>query len=134
MKLSARKFQAKYHTSILSMAGLSLALWLGACGGSQPAEEPAQPQLEQVPPAASGPQRHELTGTVVSVDRAGKSLVVDHAEIPGFMQAMAMPYAVQDEQELEGLAAGNRVTAEVVVDPSGSMWLENIEPAPEAGQ
>jgi len=132
MKLGARKAGARFRSGILSIAGLSLVLWLTACGGSQPAEEPSQPQLEQVPPAASGPQRHDLRGTIVSVDREGKSVVVDHEEIPGFMQAMAMPYAVQNEQELQDLAPGNRVTAEVVVDPSGSMWLENIEPAEEA--
>ncbi len=113
---------------ILSMAAVSLLLWLGACS-SQPAQE-TQP-AEQAAPAAEGPQRHDLRGKVVSVDKAAKSVTVDHEEIPGFMGAMAMPYPVKDEALLDNLSAGDPVTAEVVVDPSG-MWLENIVKAPPA--
>jgi protein SCO1/2 len=112
---------------MLSIAGVSLLLWLGACS-SQPAQQ-AQP--EPAPSAEGGSQRHDLHGRVVSVDKAAKTLVVDHDEIPNFMGAMAMPYAVKDESLLDSLEPGNEVNAEVVVDPSGSMWLENIVVAGE---
>ena len=118
---------------ILSFAGLSLLLWLGACG-SQPAQEQSAAPAEPASPAASGEQRHDLHGKVVSVDKAAKSVTVDHDEIPDFMGAMAMPYPVKDESLLDSLKAGDEVNAEVVVDPSGSMWLENVVVAPPAGQ
>ena len=115
---------------ILSIAGVSLILWLGACS-SQPAQE--QSQSEPAAPAASGPERHDLHGRIISVDKEGKSLVVDHDEIPDFMGAMAMPYPVRDESLLDNLEAGDEVNAQVVVDDSG-MYLDNIVVAPGEGQ
>lgn len=113
------------------VAGVWLVLGLTACTSQPPANEP---QAEQAPPtespAAQEPARHALNGKVVSIDKPGKSLVVDHGEIPGFMQAMTMPYPVKDETLLDKLSPGDPVNAEVVVDSSGSMWLENIVVAP----
>jgi protein SCO1/2 len=103
---------------------VGLLLWLGACG-SQPAQNESQAGS-----AAAGPERHDLHGTVISVDKATKSLVVDHDEIPNFMGAMAMPYPVRDESLLDNLEAGDEVNAQVVVDDSG-MYLENIVVAGE---
>ena len=111
------------HSWILSFAAVGLLLWLGACG-SQPAQEQA------AEPAAGGPERHDLHGTVISVDKATKSLVVDHDEIPDFMGAMAMPYPVRDETQLDNIEAGDEVNAQVVVDDSG-MYLDNIVVAGE---
>lgn len=110
------------HSWILSLAGVGLLLWLGACS-SQPAQE--QSQSEPGAPAAAGPERHDMHGKIVSVDKDGKNVTVDHDEIPGFMGAMAMPYPVRDESVLDSLKAGDEVNAQVVVDESG-MHLENI--------
>lgn len=116
--------ERKQHSWILSFAAVGLLLWLGACS-SQPAQNGSQAES-----AAAGPERHALHGTVISVDREGNSLVVDHDEIPDFMGAMAMPYPVRDGGELESLEAGDEVNAQVVVDDSG-MYLENIVVAGE---
>ncbi|MGH9783985.1 MAG: copper-binding protein [Terriglobia bacterium] len=126
MKLRARTPWIRSTTR--SLMGMCLLLGLTACG-SQPSQ--TTPQAEPAPPAASGPERHDLRGKVVSIDKAAKSVVVDHEEIPGFMAAMAMPYAVKDETLLDNLTPGDPVTAEVVVDDSGSMWLENIVAGPK---
>jgi len=126
MKSGAQTRRMGYQSWILSIATVSLLLWLGACS-SQPVQEQSQSESA---PAAGGPERHPLHGTVISVDPEGNSLVVDHDEIPNFMGAMTMPYTVRDGGELEGLEAGNEVNAEVVVDDSG-MYLENIAVAGE---
>lgn len=115
---------------ILSIAGVGLLLWLGACS-SQPAQN--ESQSESAAPAAAGPERHDLHGKIVSVDKDGKSVVVDHDEIPGFMGAMTMPYPVQDEAALDTLQPGDEVNAQVVVDDSG-IHLEDIVVAPQANQ
>ena len=115
------------HSRILSFAAVGLLLWLGACS-SQPAQE--QSQSESAAPAAAGPERHDMHGTIVSVDKAGKNVTVDHDEIPGFMGAMAMPYPVRDESALDNLNPGDEVNAQVVVDQSG-MHLENIVVKPK---
>src|ERR1700733_1818635 len=72
------------------------------------------------PPSAneSGAQeskRNHLTGRVISVDKAGKSVMIDGDEIPGFMSAMQMPYTVKDLGLLDKLTAGDQIAADIVV-------------------
>ena len=95
------------------MVSVSFCLVLFACRSDKP-------------PEAEHPQRYELKGKVVSVDPAEKQLVVDHEAIPNFMGAMTMPYTVKDERLLQGLSAGDQVTAQVVAAGEQGVWLENI--------
>ena len=126
------KPRARVHRLwILSMAVASLLMGLTACS-SQPAQD--EPQAKQAPPAAGEPQRHDLRGQVVSIDKAAKSLTVNHEEIPGLMGAMTMPYPVKDESLLDNLSPGDQVNAQVVVEEGAGMWLENIVVAPKPAQ
>jgi protein SCO1 len=70
-------------------------------------------------------QRYHLVGKIVSVDTAQGILLVDHQAIPGFMDAMTMPYPVPDTAALAPLGTGDEITADVVVTPTGG-HLENI--------
>lgn len=101
------------------LAAAGLALMAVACGGPSPQEPPASTG------APSATAKYELKGRVVAIDRAGKRLTVDHEAIPGFMGAMTMAYPVRGEHGLEGLAAGDQVTAKVV-SSEGSYWLEEV--------
>ena len=90
---------------------------------------PAGRQDAVAPPAT----RYELKGRVISIDKSAKQVTVDHEDIPGFMGAMTMPYAVKDERALERLVPNDQVTAKVV-SSGGSYWLEEIvvtKPAPK---
>jgi protein SCO1/2 len=62
---------------------------------------------------------------VVSVDKQNQSIVVDGDDIPGFMSAMTMAYKVKNEAELNSMAAGDRLSADIVRE-SDQYWLENI--------
>lgn len=64
--------------------------------------------------ACSVDQRYELTGSVVEV-RPPSEVVVAHDAIPGFMEAMSMPFRVADPALLGGLDPGDRVSATLVV-------------------
>jgi protein SCO1/2 len=77
--------------------------------------EPASPQ-----------RRYPLQGAVVAIDRASAEVTIQHGEIPGVMQAMTMPYRVQDPTVLGTLQSGQHVKATLVVDDNHA-WLENIE-------
>jgi len=70
-------------------------------------------------------RRYHLKGKVVSVDTKNGYVEVDHEAIPGFMAAMTMPYPVRDVRQLNSLAAGDEITADVVVASDGAR-LENI--------
>ncbi len=76
-------------------------------------------------PADPGVKHYQLTGRVVAIDKANKSLTVDGDDIPGFMSAMQMPYDVKDASLLDKLAVGDKIAADVVVKDDDS-WLEKI--------
>jgi protein SCO1/2 len=76
------------------------------------------------PPEAA--KRYPLSGKVVSTDASTSQVVVDAKNIPGFMDAMTMGYKVKDTSVLSTLAAGDEITADVVVQGT-NYWLENVQ-------
>jgi protein SCO1/2 len=80
-------------------------------------------------------KRYALTGRVLSIDRQSQSAVIDGDTIPGFMDAMAMPYKIKPEAELSQLTPGDSISADVVVvepatknpDAPSEYWLENVK-------
>ncbi len=72
-----------------------------------------------------GAKRYHLKGKVVSIDKRGNMANIDGEDIPGFMGAMTMPYVVKPASELDKLAPGDAITADVVVQGDSS-WIENM--------
>lgn len=76
-------------------------------------------------------KRYPFTGRVISVDHAAESVVIDGDAVPGFMEAMAMPYKIKPASTLNHLLPGDSISAEVVVvrknDESPDYWLENVK-------
>jgi hypothetical protein len=97
----------------LALAGISIPIGLAGCSSPKP----AQPE--------PGPSRYSLSGRVVSVDKAKQQVVVDAADIPGFMMAMTMPYSVKNPSLLGPLTPEDQITADVMVN-GNDVWLENI--------
>jgi len=95
-----------------------------ACSSPPPKQNDAPPPAA-AQPQQTQPQRYDLKGKVVSIDKSGKMLTVDHGDIPGFMGAMTMPYPVKDLHLLDNLSPGDQITAKVV-SAGGDVWLENI--------
>ena len=79
------------------------------------------------PPLESGAKSYLLEGTVVEVDPANRKITINHTEIPGFMPAMIMPFAVRREDAalLDIVSPGDEVTARLVV-PDTRYWLEAL--------
>ncbi len=77
-------------------------------------------------------KRYPFTGRVVSVDTQSESAIINGDAIPGFMDAMAMPYKIKPAATLSHLHPGDSISAEVVVVPPKSddavpdYWLENV--------
>jgi len=62
-------------------------------------------------------KRYELQGRVVAVDAANRQLTIAHQEIPGFMEAMTMPYLVSNSNDwvFRAIAPGDQIRATLVV-------------------
>jgi protein SCO1/2 len=75
----------------------------------------------QKPPAPSSvPVQYKvyhLRGKVVSTEAATGEVTLDNEAIPGFMEAMTMPYKLKDASQLGGLHPGDAITADVLVSP-----------------
>lgn len=98
-------------------AGLLLTATLSACGGS----------------TSSGTVKtYTMQGQVLSVAPERKETVVKHEAIPGFMDAMTMPYYVREPSVLEGLRPGDLITSTLIVEPGGAAYLKEIRKVGEA--
>jgi len=85
---------------ILTLAFLFLGAAIAGCGNS----------------AAPLEERHfAVKGKVVAVDRDKKQVTLDHEDIPGLMKAMKMPFAVESEQLLDNIHAGDAVQGRLKV-------------------
>ena len=63
-----------------------------------------------------GAKRYEVTGILLKTDPRQKTFVASCAAIPGFMEAMVMPYSVLDEKALNGLQPGMQIEFTLVVE------------------
>jgi hypothetical protein len=117
-RLQARRI----FLNVIIAAGISFSSGLAGCGSAKPPEQPA-----------GGPQRYHLSGRVISVETAKQQVVVDAADIPGFMMAMTMGYSVKNPNLLTPLSAEDNITADVVVN-GNDVYLENIVVVKKAGK
>ena len=59
----------------------------------------------------------------MSTDTSHGIVVLDHEAIPGFMEAMTMPYQLKDPNIIGDLHRGDVITADVVVSKSGQQTV-----------
>lgn len=102
----------KFKTVFLAACLTLSAVALSACSKTQ------------APKASDGAKRFELKGKVVSADQAEHKVTIEHEEIPGYMEAMTMPFTLLDDWVYSELKPGALIQATLVVDQNRS-WLEN---------
>jgi protein SCO1/2 len=101
---------------------LFLVLFVSLFSGCRKSGAPATSSPTAVPTS------FHLRGTVVSTDASHVTL--DGEAIPGFMEAMTMPYKLKDPIVATELHPGDRITATVLADKDGedftNVRLDNI--------
>jgi protein SCO1/2 len=68
---------------------------------------------------------HHSRGLVLDVEPAASVLTISHDEIPGYMQAMVMPFAVRPAGALAGVRPGDRVAFRLNVH-RGRSWIDRL--------
>jgi protein SCO1 len=98
------------------LCGLMLTLPMAGCrNNSRPAAN-----------AQSGPMKqYAVKGIIVGTDPAHGEVTVDFEAIPGFMDAMTMPYKVKDANVLQDLHPGDHMTGVLLVGDD-STFLDHI--------
>jgi protein SCO1 len=91
----------------------------GCHSGAKPADQGS---------AASSFKVYQLRGKVVSTNPATSEATLNHEAIPGFMDAMTMPYKLKDPNILSELHPGDTITADLLVsqNPDADMLLDHI--------
>jgi len=105
---------------LLSICILALVALAGCHAGPR---EPTQTASDP------GAQVYHLRGKIVSTDPAHGIVVVDHQAIPGFMDAMTMPYPLKDPNIIGDLHPGDVITADVLVSKTSTetVVLDHID-------
>ena len=70
-------------------------------------------------------RKYDVRGLVLKVDPSHKSMLVSCESIPGYMEAMTMPFAVRESRMLDGLQPGTAVEFTLMVD-EGSSYADNV--------
>jgi protein SCO1/2 len=70
-------------------------------------------------------ETHAMSGLVLKVDAARRSMTVSCDSVPGYMDAMTMPFEIRDAKTLDGLKPGATIYFTFVVNGESS-YAENI--------
>jgi protein SCO1/2 len=111
---------------LLASPLLALIVLSGCHSGQKP---PSQPTTSPNHPIGEFERKiYKMRGKVVSTDAAKGEVTMNHEAIPGFMEAMTMPYKLMDASILGELHPGDVITADVVVmlNPDGDVLLDHI--------
>jgi protein SCO1 len=98
---------------------LAAALVTG-CHSKPAPDAPASP--------TSSYKTYSLRGKIVSTDAKTGEITVSHQAIPGFMEAMTMPYRVKNRNIVSDLHPGDVITADLLVSQSddADVYLDHI--------
>jgi protein SCO1/2 len=100
---------------------LCLAALMTACN-----QKTSQPALSM--------QVFDAKGIIKELEPDGKTVVIRHEAIPGYMQAMTMPFEVRDTNLLHGLKPGDAISFKLAVTPTEG-WISALtkldSPTPE---
>ena len=66
-------------------------------------------------------QRYRVQGLVLDVNRNDNVMIVSHRAIPGYMDAMAMPFRVATPSDLNSVKRGDQVEFQLVVKRRNSL-------------
>ncbi len=71
-------------------------------------------------------QTYDVRGVIEAIPEDGKTVTVNHEEIPNFMSRMTMDFAVKNPAILKGRRVGEAVTFKLLVTDDES-WIEDLQ-------
>lgn len=77
------------------------------------------------PPTSVAKRVFEVKGVIRRLVPEGRVAVIKHETIPGYMEAMTMPFQAKDAAELKGLGVGDKVAFRLTVTEDDG-WIDHI--------
>jgi protein SCO1 len=75
--------------------------------------------------AATEATVYRVRGVIRKIKNEGRIAVIDHEEIPGFMERMVMPFHARDGAVFSGVKPGDQVEFDYLVRETEA-WVENV--------
>jgi protein SCO1 len=72
-----------------------------------------------------------VEGQIIGFSENENRIFINHEEIPGYMDAMSMPFNVRNMQEASEFSIGDAIRFEFHVTPDGS-WIQNLAKIPDS--
>lgn len=115
--------------SVYIIVCLAFGFFLTSCAPSSeaPAVTETEPDKDE-----TAPREFQVRGVIKEIPETGNSLRIQHEEIPDYMAAMTMPFAVKDRAAFADVQVGETVSFTLHVTETES-WIDQIQPA-KAGQ
>lgn len=76
--------------------------------------------------AEEAPATYQVRGVIKQVKLEKKTAIIEHEEIPGYMEAMVMPLRARDEKELAALKPGDHVIFRLNVTEEKD-WIDQVK-------
>jgi protein SCO1/2 len=121
------------HPAVVRAAGPRRLLALGLAGllavaGCSPPTASHRPtdRPGDAGSASAGRRVFPLTGVVEGVDRDAGKVVIRHEAIPEFMDAMTMPFEVDEPGALADVQVGDKIEGRLRVDREGSRLTDVV--------
>ncbi len=108
----------RLRDSLVLPLSLSAALILPGCRQAAPDASSAAAQ--------QGGKRYPVQGKVMGINAASGEVELDAAAIPGYMDAMVMPFKLKDPAVLSELHPGDTLRATLIVSDSGEVLDEIV--------
>ena len=106
----------RFSSCLLAFLALGAIIAITGCHRSTPQAARA---------SSSSEKPHHIRGVVVSTDAAKGAVTLDTEAIPGYMEAMIMPYSLRNPGIISELHPGDTITADLFTSESESA-LDNI--------
>jgi protein SCO1 len=103
---------------LIILSTLSLAMLAGCHPSDANSTSETRQQFKTYP----------LRGKIVSTNSTTGEVTIDHQAIPGFMEAMTMPYKLRDRRIVGELHPGDLITADVLVSqtPDATVFVDHF--------
>jgi len=75
----------------------------------------------------AGKKAYTTKGSIKAFGEGRKTVKIAHEEIPGYMKAMTMPFAVSAPTALDGLSEGDAVDFSFTEESDGRMLIQSIK-------
>ncbi len=80
------------------------------------------------PHEAAKAKLYPVSGEVMAKNVSAQEITLRAGDVPGFMAAMTMDYSLPNAADLEELQPGDRIAAQIAVDPAdpSHYWIEDV--------